>query len=610
MPKTWERSQEQVEYLDALIPKLVKARREHRVEQFKNELYEGWFSSWPEELIVFGKGWKRGDAISVVDMRRLGTAIEKRKQQLYNYVRWHGNGKVVCSRTSAVLKKFVSKNRKTLHNRSRKNQKLELYSQNYYDQRFKASIDQEMLDTKPQNESKMAYWKRRMAIYQKWRSLAWQMESDEVKAEIEALYNAGDVSGDDADAEDEMELDETEHPNAGGYGGQLNKLGELLTSFLRELQEETGWAFTILGGGLNREGEVKVVTSHVGKTAAGATFPQLCNNYQGNILQEFISFVKVLHPIEERLLRAQVNNEQNRTSLPNKDMSQSSAADKSCGITGVAPSGGYPTGSPTNHEIECNNMDVDIASDVIAGPTGANLTSSLSSLSLSTPANVSLAHGTMVDEVVLSHVNAVPGLLPSGDFQPGAISFPHPTAASAMSFGYSVASASSATQGSVAPDPSWMSYHDNSTSFPTPMVQAAPLSYDGLSPMSRFLLMTASNDEVAYNSTMTNLQLSNEPPSLLFFNSTNTTNPMISSPMSHPVSIAGMVPQTSYPTSFIRGSGLTNDVSGSEPVNGVSETHSVTLNGPENRALETSAESGYTNQAPVKPPPVAPTKFL
>lgn len=41
---------------------------------------------------------------------------------------------------------------------------------------------------------------------------------------------------------------------------QLDELGELLTSFLRELQEETGWAFTIFGGGLNHQGDVKVVT--------------------------------------------------------------------------------------------------------------------------------------------------------------------------------------------------------------------------------------------------------------------------------------------------------------------------------------------------------------
>lgn len=113
-------------------------------------------------------------------------------------------------------------NRKT-HKRPRKNQKLELYSQRYYKTRFKAQVDQELLETAPSDESKMAYRKRKMAIYQKWRSLAWQMESDEVKAEIEALWidanSASDVLGDDDDAEDEPDSNKTEHPKARGYGG-------------------------------------------------------------------------------------------------------------------------------------------------------------------------------------------------------------------------------------------------------------------------------------------------------------------------------------------------------------------------------------------------------
>ena len=78
MPKPWKRSQEQEGYLDALIPKLVKARRDHRIERFKEELYEGWFSHWPEELVVFRKDWEKGP-MTLEDMRRLGAAIEKRK---------------------------------------------------------------------------------------------------------------------------------------------------------------------------------------------------------------------------------------------------------------------------------------------------------------------------------------------------------------------------------------------------------------------------------------------------------------------------------------------------------------------------------------------------
>ena len=157
------------------------------------------------------------------------------------------------------------------------------------------------------------------------------MESDEVKAEIEALWNANDMAddenpGSDQDADGEPDLDAAEpDKGSGGYvflesrvvpylehsWRYIDQLGEILTSFLRELQEETGWAFTVLGGGLNREGDIKIVTyvfiyiskrpiltsysSHIGTTTAGSIFPQICNNYQDHILQEFVAFVKVRH---------------------------------------------------------------------------------------------------------------------------------------------------------------------------------------------------------------------------------------------------------------------------------------------------------------------------
>ena len=91
----------------------------------------------------------------------------------------------------------------------------------------------------------------------------------------------------------------------------IDELGELVTSFLRELQDQTGWAFTILGGGLNREGQVKVMAyafvylktkgfltshrSHIGKTATGCTFSDICNHYTENVLREFVAFINMRH---------------------------------------------------------------------------------------------------------------------------------------------------------------------------------------------------------------------------------------------------------------------------------------------------------------------------
>jgi hypothetical protein len=80
MPKEWERSEEQAAYLNALLPKFVQARQDRRVARFINDVYEGWFECWPEELVVFGNDWKEGDSDeSPEEADRLSTAIKKRK---------------------------------------------------------------------------------------------------------------------------------------------------------------------------------------------------------------------------------------------------------------------------------------------------------------------------------------------------------------------------------------------------------------------------------------------------------------------------------------------------------------------------------------------------
>jgi hypothetical protein len=80
MPKSWERSEAQEDYLNGLLPKFTQARQDNRIPRFKNDLYEGWFERWPEEIAIFGNDWKKGDAMSLADMRLLGAAIEKRKE--------------------------------------------------------------------------------------------------------------------------------------------------------------------------------------------------------------------------------------------------------------------------------------------------------------------------------------------------------------------------------------------------------------------------------------------------------------------------------------------------------------------------------------------------
>ena len=199
-----------------------------------------------------------------------------------------------------------------------------------------------------------------------------------------------------------------------------------------------------------------------------------------------------------------------------------------------------------------NWLTVDITSN---GPgtdgTGATLASSLSFLSLSTPANINFAHATSADVAMLSHVNGVPDFLPSGDFQRA--TFSHHTATSTLSLENSTAPMASTE---LAPDLNW-TYHGSSPSFSMPAMPPAP--YGGLSPM---WVMTASNDAAACNGIVST---DSQP---ILFNSTNMANPAsttstwISDPFNPALYIDGVNPQLSQPTSFIRGSGLVSGIPG------------------------------------------------
>jgi hypothetical protein len=91
------------------------------------------------------------------------------------------------------LKKYGLSCRKT-----RKKTLMELYSELYYDSKFKEDVAKEVQETKPiEDETKKQFKARRMRIYQKWRKIAWAAESEEVKEEIQTLHAQPEGLGDE-----------------------------------------------------------------------------------------------------------------------------------------------------------------------------------------------------------------------------------------------------------------------------------------------------------------------------------------------------------------------------------------------------------------------------
>lgn len=75
MGKSWVRTEDQDTYLKGQYQPFLTARANETLEQFRAELYEGWFNQWPETF----PGWKPGDTIGPEDLTKLGEAIAKRK---------------------------------------------------------------------------------------------------------------------------------------------------------------------------------------------------------------------------------------------------------------------------------------------------------------------------------------------------------------------------------------------------------------------------------------------------------------------------------------------------------------------------------------------------
>jgi hypothetical protein len=78
MPKEWERSDEQEQYLESFLEPFLQARLDKRLEPLLAKCYDGWFSRWPEAKSLW-PGWQEGNALSLDQNMQLGAAIKKRQ---------------------------------------------------------------------------------------------------------------------------------------------------------------------------------------------------------------------------------------------------------------------------------------------------------------------------------------------------------------------------------------------------------------------------------------------------------------------------------------------------------------------------------------------------
>jgi hypothetical protein len=83
MGKSWQRSKEQDAYLASFFDSFLIARKENRMEKFRSDVNNGWFTKWPEEQCICPH-WQPGNELTLEELALLGPAISKRKNVSIN----------------------------------------------------------------------------------------------------------------------------------------------------------------------------------------------------------------------------------------------------------------------------------------------------------------------------------------------------------------------------------------------------------------------------------------------------------------------------------------------------------------------------------------------
>lgn len=109
-------------------------------------------------------------------------------QQLRNWMQNHTVEGSKRHTTSSRFQKTIDMTFKT-EPRTRLNHRSEIYSQLYYD-KLRDAVEERLVDEKPEDESAREKKKRKMAIQRDVVSTAFAAETEDVKAEVEALFLA------------------------------------------------------------------------------------------------------------------------------------------------------------------------------------------------------------------------------------------------------------------------------------------------------------------------------------------------------------------------------------------------------------------------------------
>jgi hypothetical protein len=158
-PKRWTSAEQQL-FLESFLPQYLLAKTNKRLEPFWSTLDREWFGKYPERDLVLGTQAVES-VLTDEEAGRLRQAVDARKkvclhfnlvefiadisetQQLKTWMRNTTQATTKASKNSGRSTFFSSA---ATTKRTRVNQRLEIYSKRYYDEKMKGAVDEEFED--------------------------------------------------------------------------------------------------------------------------------------------------------------------------------------------------------------------------------------------------------------------------------------------------------------------------------------------------------------------------------------------------------------------------------------------------------------------------------
>ncbi|KZS99509.1 uncharacterized protein LAESUDRAFT_765451 [Laetiporus sulphureus 93-53] len=241
-PRRWT-TEEEYTFLNNLYPQYLKAQKKGHQDPFFIWVEHEWFEAFSEHKKVFGH-----EISTLMDEQetQLHMAITARQKQLREWFR-NRNASARCS--GAAPKSSLNMNIATKPAGRRCLKGLELYSRKYYRTRVQPAVKKIIMEQSLSS-------KETLHVIKQLTAKMFEKEDDEIKAEIQAEYDAQEIHQNEDAGEASEAL-----PTPMQCQEFIDSMPAMLKELFSELSRKTGWCFTVIGGGPcpEEDGEIRTI---------------------------------------------------------------------------------------------------------------------------------------------------------------------------------------------------------------------------------------------------------------------------------------------------------------------------------------------------------------